>query len=280
MDLHSLSKQMVKVMNTTENTQLEPYGSQIVESTAIEIPRLPYQSPTVYSLLDSIQPLPAYSTVFGTCEDGVPFLMDLRDPSPGAILILGDPGSGKSRLLRTILTSTSLVNTPDKVNYCLITSNDRNFYAVTGKDHCLAAASPYDRAASELIMEMSALAEQRRNGRHRGPAVILAIDDLAVFAGERLDYDGFIHFKWLLEEGPKSHIWPVVTLNAHQLKKVDKRLLSSFGSVFFSSIQSPRLLEEFAGGYSPSARSLYPGYQFEFMYAGDWIRFTLPAVVE
>jgi len=280
MDLHSLSKQMVKVMNTTEITQLEPYGSQIVESTAIEIPRLPYQSPTVYSLLDSIQPLPAYSTVFGTCDDGVPFLMDLRDPSPGAILILGDPGSGKSRLLRTILTSTSLINSPDKVNYCLITSKDRTFYAVTGKDHCLAAVSPYDKAASKLIMEMSALTEQRRNGRHRGPAVILAIDDLAVFAADRLDYDVFVHFKWLLEEGPKSHIWPVITLNAHQFKKVDKRLLSAFGSLFLSSIQSPRLLEEFTGGYSPSAHSLYPGYQFEFRYAGDWIRFTLPAVVE
>jgi hypothetical protein len=280
MDLQSLSKQMVKVLNTTETAQLEPYETQVVESTAFELPDLSYQAPTVYSLLDSIQPLPAYSAVFGTCDDGVPFLMDLRDPSPGAILILGDPGSGKSRLLRTILTSASLVNTPDKVSYCLITSNDRNFYAVTEKDHCLAAASPYDRAASELIIELSALIEHRRNGRHRGPAVILAIDDLAVFTGERLDYDGFVHLKWLLEEGPKSHVWPVASLNVHQLKMVDKRLLSAFGSLFFSSMQSPRLLEEFAGGYSPSGYSLYPGYQFEFMYAGDWIRFMLPAVVE
>lgn len=280
MDLQPLSKQMVKVLNTTETAQLEPYETQVVESTAFELPSLPYQAPTVYSLLDSIQPLPAYSAVFGTCDDGVPFLMDLRDPSPGAILIIGDPGSGKSRLLRTILTSTSLVNTPDKVSYCLITSNDRNFYAVTEKDHCLAAASPYDREASELIVELSALTEQRRNGRHNGPAVILAIDDLAVVTGERLDYDGFVHLKWLLEEGPKSHIWPIVSLNVHQLKTVDKRLLSAFGSLFFSSMQSPRLLDEFTGGYSPSGCSLYPGYQFEFMYAGDWIRFMLPAVVE
>jgi hypothetical protein len=271
---------MVKVLNDVQTEQIEPFNSEIVESTAIEIPSLPHQASTVYSLLDSIQPVPPYTAVFGTCEDGVPFLMDLRDPSPGAILILGDPGSGKSRLLRTILTSTSLINSPDKVNYCLITSNDRSFYAVTGKPHCLAAASPYDRAASDLIMEMSAVTEQRRNGRHRGPAVILAIDDLAKIAGERLDYDVFVHFKWLLKEAPKSHIWPIVTLNIQQLKMVDKRLLSAFGSLFFSSVQSPRLLEDFAGRYSPPAHSLFPGYQFEFMYAGDWIKFTLPAVVE
>jgi hypothetical protein len=280
MDLQSLSKQMVKVLNATETDQMEPYRSEIVDSTAIEIPSLPHQASTIYSLLDSIQPVPPYSTVFGTCEDGVPFLMDLRDPTPGAILILGDPGSGKSRLLRTILGSTSLINSPEKVNYCLITSNDRTFYAVSGKPHCLAAASPYDRSASELIMEMSAITEQRRNGRHRGPAVILAIDDLAKFGGERLDYDVFVHFKWLIEEGPKSHVWPIVTLNVQQLKKIDKRLLSAFGSLFFSSMQSPRLLEEFTGRYSPPTHSLFTGYQFEFMYAGDWIKFTLPAVVE
>lgn len=280
MDLQSLSKQMVNVLYPDETDRFEQYGSDIVESNAIEVPSLPHQAPTVYSLLDSIHPVPPYTTVFGTCEDGVPFMMDLRDPAPGAILILGDPGSGKSRLLRTILTSTSLINSPEKVNYCLITSKDRTFYAVTGKPHCLAAASPYDRSASELIMEMSAITEQRRNGRHRGPAMILAIDDLAILAGERMDYDVFVHFKWLLEEGPKSHIWPVITLDVQQLKKVDKRLLSAFGSLFFSSMQSPRLLKEFTGGYLPPAQSLFPGYQFEFMYAGDWIKFALPAVVE
>lgn len=280
MDLQSLSKRMVKEMISTQADQFEPFRSEIIESAAIEIPSLSYQASTVYSLVESIQPVPAYTSVFGTCEDGVPFLMDLKDPSPGAILILGDPGSGKSRLLRTILTSTSLINSPDKVNYCLITSNDHSYYAVTGKPHCLAAASPYDRAASDLIMEMSAITEQRRNGRHRGPAVILAIDDLSEIAGERLDYDVFIHFKWLLKEGPKSHIWPIVSLDIQHLKMVDKRLLSAFGSLFFSHVQSPHLLEDFAGRSAPRAHSLFPGYQFEFLYAGDWIKFTLPAVVE
>ena len=280
MDIQTFSKQMVAVLNTTIPKPDDQYDSEIVDSSAIDLHYLPHQAPTVNSLLDSIYPVPPYSTVFGTCEDGLPFLMDLRDPAPGSILILGDPGSGKSRLLRTILSSASLINSPEKVNYCLITSNDRTFYSITGKPHCMAAASPYHRSASELIMDLSAITEQRRNGRRRGPAMILAIDDLAKFAGERLDYDVFIHFKWLLEEGPKSHIWPIITLDVQQLNKVDKRLLSAFGSLFFSNVQSPRHLEEIAGVYSPPSRSLFPGYQFEFMYAGDWIKFTLPAVVE
>ena len=95
MDLQNLSKQMVKVLNTS-NKQFEPFGNEIVEGTAIDFHNLPHQASTVYALLDSIQPVQPYTTVFGTCEDGVPFLMDLRDPSPGAILILGDKNSGPS----------------------------------------------------------------------------------------------------------------------------------------------------------------------------------------
>jgi hypothetical protein len=280
MDIQTFSKQMVAVLNTHIPEPDDQYDSEIVDSSAIDLHYLPHQASTVRGLVESVQPVPPYSTVFGTCEDGLPFLMDLKDPSPGAILISGDKQTGKSRLLRSMLTASSLINPSSKVNYCLITSKDREFYNLTNKPHCLAAASPYDRSASELLMEMSAITEQRRNGRHRGPVVILAIDDLAKIAHKRMDYDVFVHFKWLLEEGPKSHIWPIVTIDVQHIKKVDKRLLSAFGSLFFSNVQSPRLLEEITASYPPPANNLYPGYQFEFLYAGGWIKFTLPAVVE
>lgn len=271
---------VVRLENANPNKRLGPLDSEIDGSNFIASPSIRNQAPSLQSLIQSIHPVPAYSSVFGTCDDGLPFLMDLIDPTPGSIIIIGDKGSGKSRLLRAILVSAILINPPEKVSYSLITPNCHEFSAVSNQPHCMVSASPIDRIASEIIMDLSGIAEQRRNGRHRDPSVILAIDDFAEFAGERLGYDVFNHFKWLLKEGPKSQIWPIVTLNVHQLKSVDKRLLATFGTLFFSKMHSPGIIDDITGSYRSRTHSLQIGHQFEFRDASEWIRFSLPVVLE
>ena len=55
--------------------------------------------------LEIFQPMPAYSTVLGICEDGLPLFWTMNDPDPGAILISGQRNTGKCDLMKSILIS-------------------------------------------------------------------------------------------------------------------------------------------------------------------------------
>lgn len=144
----------------------------------------------------------------------------------------------------------------------------------------MAFASSYDRSASELIISISDITKPRRNGKQRGPAVIFVIDNLADHACERMDYDVFVHFKWLLKEGPKSMVCPIITLNADQIKLIDKRLISPFSTLIVSNIHSPKLASETTRSNQSGANNLASGYQFEVLYTDEWIRFAIPSIVE
>ncbi|HEY7833554.1 MAG TPA: type VII secretion protein EccCa [Ktedonobacterales bacterium] len=60
----------------------------------------------------------------GVRADGEPLLMDFREAAEGGMgphgLIIGATGSGKSELLRTIVTSLALTHDPDTVNFVLV----------------------------------------------------------------------------------------------------------------------------------------------------------------
>jgi hypothetical protein len=78
--------------------------------------------PSLAGLIRKIGPQPPYSALVGLCEDGLPFLLDLSDPVPGAVLIAGDPSSGKTRLLQSLLASVGVFSGPQELSYTLITS--------------------------------------------------------------------------------------------------------------------------------------------------------------
>jgi len=73
--------------------------------------------------MERLGPVPPYSALIGMCEDGLPFLFDLDDPSAGSILMIGDENSGKTRLMQTILLSASALNPPERRMFSVITSN-------------------------------------------------------------------------------------------------------------------------------------------------------------
>src|SRR5579885_802669 len=59
----------------------------------------------------------------GLCADGTPLILDVKEASEGGMgphgLIIGATGSGKSELLRTIVTSLALTHDPETVNFVL-----------------------------------------------------------------------------------------------------------------------------------------------------------------
>ena len=256
-----------------------PYiEGEVIEGVYRDEYVLPPPVPSLSTVLNSLGHLPSYSALIGLCEDGMPFLMDLSNPAPGSILISGQPGSGKTRLLTALLTSAARLNDPQTVNFCLITPQLHEVESLKKYPHCLGIAAPYERTASEMIIKLAAIAEQRRSGRELGPAVILAIDDLAYLTGEYLDYGVYVHLKWLLQNGPGSLIWPVATLRSDQVHAMDRRLVGSFSTKFIGQWHLENNSRRLNAASRTFSEHLLPEGTFEVLYNNQWIRFTVPSV--
>jgi len=215
------------------------------------LPTAPSITPAeLKTLLQRIGPLPPYSALMGQCSDGLPFLFDLSDPQPGSVLILGDALSGKSKLLLTILSSAAALNPPNRVAINVISANPGEFDLVASLPHTENLISTYDRASSELIIELAAIAEQRKSGRERGPITLLAVDDLAGLLSYN-EYEVNSHLRWLLRNGPRLGIWPVVTLDPCLLHQVDNKILDEFGTRLLGHASKERISDRIFSGRVP-----------------------------
>ena len=226
----------------------------------------------LHSILQNLGHLPRYTTFLGVCPDGAPLFIDLANPALGSLLILGQAQCGKTHLVKTILNSASLLNSSDLVNYFVISNNAQELRHLSRYPHCQGIYSHYHRETMQIILGLSALAEQRRLGRERGPAIILAIDDLTALTGEYMDYELFIHFRWLLRFGPSAWIWPVVTLKKTDFIEINEELATGFSTRLDNSGSS----DQYAIPAEVSNRKRQPYWQAYF--ARELIQFAVPAL--
>jgi hypothetical protein len=224
--------------------------------------------PTIREIINQLRPLPPYAALLGVCEDGLPFLFDLSDPSPGSILITGEASSGKSGLLKGILASASVMNRTDQVMFNLISPDSAVFSDLSRLSHCTSSVSPYDRTSSELVIDLAKIAEQRKSGRLRGPVIILAIDDLVTLLSYN-EFELFSHLKWLVKHGPESGIWPLAILRSGRLNKYGKRLLNEFGTHLVGTPNHRALPTDTSGSFLNSGTNGH----FETYVNGQGVRF-------
>ena len=63
-------------------------------------------------------------SILGTASDGDPLVLDLKQQAEGGMgphgLIIGATGSGKSELLRTLVTSLALTHSPERLNFVFV----------------------------------------------------------------------------------------------------------------------------------------------------------------
>jgi hypothetical protein len=225
-------------------------------------------------LLEKAGKLAPYSMILGLCEDGLPCLLELTNPAPGALLLSGDTHSGKTRLLRAILASAIRLNTPDQVAFYLVAHQPKEYRDLAESDHCRQVNAADEKVIPQLIEELAALTEQRRRGKLDGPAIILAIDDLAVCL-ESLDNKAFTRLYWLIRHGPRSQVWTLATLGSGQSKKIDPRFLTAFRTRLMGHVSDRRLANVLSGDNRLDARELQSGYQFCVPFGDEWLRFWI-----
>jgi len=128
-----------------------------------------------------------------------------------------------TQILRTMVISACRINSSDNINIVLITKNSANYADLNSYPH-FQALSPYDRNTGETVIEIASVSEQRRSGRERGAAVMLMIDGFQDFSKMLSDYSVFLNLRSLVASGPKSLIWPIITVSANAARNVNDQL--------------------------------------------------------
>jgi len=231
--------------------------------------------PTLQDLLDETGPLPPYSVLIGGCDDGRHLFLDLRDPRAGSLLIVGERGAGKTRLLRTMMTSLSLANDLRQARLALISADKASLQAAMALPHCFKAATPYADEAAHLVESLAQLTQQRRQGRQRGPAVVLLIDELDSLVS-RLDRESRDLLRWLTQNGPQMRVWLAATLPAQATTQVEGALLRVFGAWLLAAGRFSRLDALLPAGYPLPPDDLTEHAHFYACLQGEWLKFWIP----
>lgn len=157
--------------------------------------------------------LPPNTALLGVGEDGLPVLLDLSDPTPGAVLILSDHRAARREILRSVLESGIANNQPHRLQYLILSSQPERWWSWRSDHdagrHCLAIEALENETCTRWLKSLADLVEQRRMGARGGPAVLILIDDLESVM--TLGYDGLVQLDWLIKQGAEAGVWVLAT---------------------------------------------------------------------
>ena len=215
-----------------------------------------------------------YSIILGRCTDDLPLTVELSNPAPGSILITGDTGCGKVRLLKSILSSAVMLNKAKKLEYSIITSDPGEYIDFARMPNTREVLNVDDLHSKELIVSLLEMVEKRRSTKPRDPVIILVIDDLARFAMS-MDYDTTFKLLRLIRHGPRSRIWTIASLPAGKADEIHVRLFDAFRTLLVGKIASSLLASRLTGEDSSPAIDLIGGRQFCVPVNGSWVEFGI-----
>lgn len=250
------------------NRRVHPMNGSKVKNELFKI--------SLHQLVNEISPLPPFSLIVGGCEDGMHFYMALDDPRPGSILIVGDRGSGKHRLVESMLASAVLLNPPRHLRYALISNNLNRFNRYLDGMQCYAGLQPGEQA-SALIQELTDIFAQRWAGQGSRSPILLFIEDLADVCTS-LDERYVEDLMWLIQHGPQTYIWPVITMHAEDSITEDEHIIDSFGTYLLGRIGSKEIAHAFTGKDGNFASELVAGAQFSVLFDNQWMKFWVPMI--
>jgi hypothetical protein len=235
------------------------------------------QLPTVGQTLHAVEPTPYKSILIGACEDGMPFMLDLTQPSTGPILVTGDAECGKTRQLKVMVESALRSASPREIQIGVISDQldewSNLFDPYQRVKYSLGLYPWSGEAVIALIDAMVTLAEDRLGGRRGGPSILLMVDDLSRIDG--LDYRAQMAFHWLLQNGAQAGIWVVASLQSDQAAEMP----------FWVALFRTRLFGKIGDSAIASQLAIYDGFELDHLISGlefctrtgkKWLSYWVP----
>lgn len=269
-------------MNQTDNLDLmmqawneimqEEKAKQSASSTGTNAPPTPPAPalPTLSMIINRIAPLPGEALFLGMANDGLPVLLNLHDPVPGPILIAGDKGSGKTRILQTIARATTLLHSADDVRYLIFTPNPEKWRNASESDN---NAGMYHSRENNIVEVIQSLTEWAHTNRGNGQSILLLIDDLEAIT--TLDPQIEQNLRWLLLRGSSRRVWTFATLNADHAEN-QSAWLEFFRTRLFGFIEKNETALFLTG--NSSLNHLAKGEEFATREGEHLLKFWLPTL--
>lgn len=225
--------------------------------------------PSLSSVLKNYSPFPHEAIFLGIANDGLPVLLNLRDPIPGPILVVGNKGSGKTKLLQIIARSIEECHDPDSIRYAVITQNEKEWEKPGSSMNNEGILSFQQPLTKNYLDSLVTWAHSNNQG---DKFTILLIDGM-----EAMSEDHEIHplIRWLLLRGPTRHIWPIVTLNSANILAVNA-WLDCFRTRICGHLTEEKEIQVLTGAYNVIFRDLLAGSQFSMRENKLWVPFWLP----
>jgi len=228
-------------------------------------------APSLSTVLSEMGPLPRQALFLGVASDGLPVLLNLNDSHPGAMLIAGDAGSGKTAFLQTVAHSVTQTHRSNDVEFGVITNYPDEWESIEATPHCVGVFPIGHNSTREFIHSLATWAHSNKNTHQ---CILLLIDDLESMAGFELE--ALQDFRWLLLRGPARRVWPIVTLNAPRYGQVIS-WLQNFRSRIFGHTANGRVAEALGADKASALDQLVAGIQFSMPENENWLRFWLPS---
>ncbi len=227
--------------------------------------------PTLRSTIADASPLPNTALFLGLADDGLPVLLDLYDPVPGPLLIVGDEASGKTSFLQMIARATELLHNPSDVQSGVITQYPDEWKNFQDSQSVVGVYAAQEDAARELLQSLVIWAH---NNKENGQSILLLIDDLEPLT--KLDQQTEQNLRWLLLRGPSRRVWPIVTINASRARNIEA-WMGFFRTRLFGHTQDGNNAHFIANDPGKVFDNLAAS-QFTMREGNNWLNFWAPAI--
>lgn len=225
--------------------------------------------PKLGDVLAEFSPLPNEALLLGIANDGWPVLLNLRDPIPGPILIVGDQGCGKTRLLQNVARGIDQQHPSVDVKYVVITEKSDEWNSNHRFENCEGILSSSN---IETVNYFSSLSEWAHNNKGDKQIIVLMIDDLEALIRSEQTHQ---YLRWLLLRGPARHIWPIATLNLTQARNLHS-WMNAFRTRLLGQMKDSQEIEFLTSRTNFEFKDLISGSQFAMREGSDWLPFWIP----
>jgi hypothetical protein len=226
--------------------------------------------PSLSDVLTEFGPMPSEALFLGVASDGLPVLLNLHDPVPGPLLIIGDMGAGKTAFLQNIAMAVGKMHQPDELQFGIVTSHPDEWSGLNGIPNNVGTFPIFAKSSEDFILSLASWAHGNKTSRQ---SVLLLLDDLE--AASILDFDAIQNLRWLLLRGPARRVWPIITINPQHIQNLAP-WLEAFRTRILGNVQDNGHVRRL-DAESANLPSLINGSEFALREGENWLRFWIPS---